>query len=180
MPAGRNPHPPEGESQTIAAATGIPSATVQAMTLAAYDGIALHLDTESHCLETTFPYGPLTWSRYCPECVDVSQGRWQLSWRLGWPFACTAHNRLLADSCPRCGARQRRQYTYRQIPTPTLCRCSYDLTCTPTQHFSRNHPIVDAQRRVNRVLYGPNTTFGVFAPSLEPYSKRYEALLTVF
>lgn len=166
----------EGQSQAVAAATGIPSVTVQAMTLAAYDGVALQLDAESHCLKTTFPYGPLTWSRYCPECLGVSQGRWQLAWRLGWSFACTAHGRLLADSCPRCDARQRRQYSYGQIPTPTLCKCGYDLSCTATPRFSPNHPIVAAQRRVDGVLYGPNEAFGIFTRSLEPSRTVLETL----
>jgi hypothetical protein len=158
----------EGQSRAIAAATGILPATAHAMTLAAYDGVALQLDAESHCLVRTFPYRPLTWSRYCPECLGVSQGRWQLAWRFGWSFACTAHGRLLADSCPRCDARQRRQYSYSEIPTPTLCKCGYDLSCTATPGFSRNHPIVAAQHRVDRVLYGPNEAFGIFTPPLEP------------
>jgi hypothetical protein len=45
----------------------------------------------------------------CPECIRESDGRWQLSWRLGWSFACVQHNRLLADACPTCGKYQRRQ-----------------------------------------------------------------------
>jgi hypothetical protein len=74
--------------EAIEAATGVSSNIVEGMTLSIYDGTALQLDPDSHRLDATFPFGALSWSRYCPECLSESQGRWQLAWRLGWSFVC--------------------------------------------------------------------------------------------
>ncbi|WP_412566119.1 TniQ family protein [Streptomyces nojiriensis] len=41
-------------------------------------------------------------SRFCPACLEETGGRWQVTWRLGWSFACTRHHVLLADRCPAC------------------------------------------------------------------------------
>jgi hypothetical protein len=50
------------------------------------------------------PLGPVRrrGSRYCPSCLADRDGRWLLSWRLGWTFACTTHGVLLCDTCPAC------------------------------------------------------------------------------
>ncbi|MBJ7337129.1 TniQ family protein [Mycolicibacterium sp.] len=90
------------QTLALAAATGLPTSSLQAMTLSHYDGRALSLDPEWHRLDPTFPFGPLSWSRFCPECIRETAGRWQLAWRLGWSFACMHHNCLLVDACPEC------------------------------------------------------------------------------
>ncbi|WP_374227332.1 TniQ family protein [Streptomyces sp. AC512_CC834] len=41
-------------------------------------------------------------SRFCPACLEETGGRWQVTWRLGWSFACIRHHVLLADRCPAC------------------------------------------------------------------------------
>lgn len=38
---------------------------------------------------------PLTWSRFCPACLEESGGRWQMAWRIPWFVACPTHERLL-------------------------------------------------------------------------------------
>jgi hypothetical protein len=82
----------------IQAAAGVSTSVVEALTLSVYDGIALQLDPNSHRLDASFPFGALSRSRFCPECLRESDGRWQLAWRLGWSFACVAHNCVLADA----------------------------------------------------------------------------------
>jgi hypothetical protein len=47
-------------------------------------------------------------SRYCPQCLAARNGRWMLTWRLPWSFACTTHGAVLADDCPACGQAPRR------------------------------------------------------------------------
>lgn len=44
-------------------------------------------------------------SAACPLCVQVSGGRWLLSWRLKWTFLCADHLVYLVDRCPRCDLR---------------------------------------------------------------------------
>jgi hypothetical protein len=85
--------------ETIQAATGVSPNVIEPMTLSVYDGAALRLDPYSHRLDATFPFGALSWSRFCPECIRGSDGRWRLEWRLGRSFACLLHNCLLADRC---------------------------------------------------------------------------------
>ena len=57
-------------------------------------------------LDRYLPLGPVRrrGSRYCPSCLAERDGRWLLSWRLGWVFACTTHDVLLCDTCPACGS----------------------------------------------------------------------------
>jgi hypothetical protein len=97
------------------------------MTLARYQGTGL--------AEVTAPPGmartPRWWrqlscSRYCPQCLAANGGRWMLTWRIPWAFACTSCQVLLADTCPDCGRRHRRTRTG-QPRQPGLC----DLTGLP-------------------------------------------------
>jgi len=152
----------ENQYATVAAATGVSPDVLSAMTLSSYDGTALRLDPESNRLNATFPFGALTWSRYCPECLNESQGRWQIPWRLGWSFACVEHRRLLADTCPSCGVNQRRHHSYARTPTPMLCRCGGSLAAAPTLRLSPDHPVIEAQRQIFKVIDGGLTYFGVF------------------
>jgi hypothetical protein len=151
-----------GQLATIEAATGVSSNAVEAMTLSVYNGTALRLDPDTHRLDEKFPFGALPWSRYCPECLSESKGRWQLVWRLGWSFVCVLHKSLLADVCPKCGNHQRRQQVYRRVPTPTMCVCGHTLCATQTVKLPADHVIVDAQRQVFDVINNGATSFGVF------------------
>src|SRR6478609_455803 len=125
--------------RAIQTVTGVPTKVVEAMTLCVYNGTALRLDSQSHRLDGAFPFGALSWSRYCPGCIGESQGRWKLIWRLGWSFACEVQNCLLADACPSCGKPQRRQQIYRLVPNPTMCACSHELAASPTLNLPAHH-----------------------------------------
>jgi hypothetical protein len=124
----------------------VSSTIVEAMTLSVYDGTALQLHPDSHRLDGAFPFGALSWSRYCSECLIESQGRWQLAWRLGWSFVCLLHNCLLADARPSCGKYQRHQQVCRRVPTPTMCVCGHMLDAVETVKLPADHAILDAQR----------------------------------
>lgn len=67
------------------------------------------------------PYLPLSpvrrdGSRYCPQCLAGPDGRWMLSWRLPWSFACTIHGILLRDDCPACGPPPRGNLSWARPP----------------------------------------------------------------
>lgn len=95
------------EAAAITAATGLGEDRVRAMTLERYDQTAVILDPRTRMVNVRTLWGKSQGSRYCPDCLAGTGGRWQLRWRLSWSFACLAHRRLLADDCPRCGAPQR-------------------------------------------------------------------------
>ncbi|MBH0119560.1 TniQ family protein [Rhodococcus sp. CX] len=163
---------------TIAAAADLPATVVEAMTLARYDGIALSLNGQKGRSTVGFPWGRGRRSRYCPDCLAESGGRWQLHWRLGLVFACTEHHCLLTDTCPRCESFQRCRRPLREvIPSPGRCayrsaetarprgltRCDADLTLTPVMRLSPGHPALRAQHLVLDVLTASRGTFGVYA-----------------
>ena len=147
----------------IERATGVLPHVAESMTLEDYDDTGLQIVSLSHRLDATFPYGPLSWSRYCPGCLAESGGRWQLIWRLGWSFACIQHQCVLVDCCPDCGERQRRYQVYNSVPRPMSCRCGRSLETATALELPSNHPIVEAQRQIVDVLTTDHASFGVFA-----------------
>lgn len=90
------------EAQAISAAAGVPVPLLHAMTMARYDRRAIMIDHASRRVSLRAMWGRGRGSRYCPGCLAETGGRWQLRWRLTWSFACTTHQRLLADTCPAC------------------------------------------------------------------------------
>ena len=108
----------------LSTVTGVPAATLADMTLARYEGTGL-------AAVTGLPRTPRWWrqpigSRYCPRCLAANGGRWMLTWRIPWTFACTGCRVLLAGTCPDCGRRHRRTRTG-QPRRPGRC----DLTGLP-------------------------------------------------
>jgi len=166
----------------IAAATGIPQPQVEAMTLARYDGTALRIDRPNRKVNRHHLWGRGSGSRYCPECLASSGGRWSLLWRLGWSFACPAHRRLLADTCPVCGQAQRlRPHPAHVIPQPGRCAhpafggsgraapcCSADLTSAITASFPNGHPALAAQQLLLEVISSGAAAFGIYASDPQP------------
>ena len=148
--------------EAIVAVAAIPASVVESMTLSVYDGAALKLDPNTHRLDENFPFGAVGFSRFCPECLAESGGRWQLRWRLGWTFACVRHNSLLSDECPQCARHQRQHQNFRDAPSPTSCKCGLDLQAASMDTFSASHPIIRAQQRVHDVIGHGDTCFGVF------------------
>ena len=117
----------EPDLAALSTVTGIPAAALADMTLARYEGTGLAALTAAPGLPRT----PRWWrqpigSRYCPRCLAANGGRWMLTWRIPWTFACTGCQVLLADTCPDCGRRHRRTRTG-QPRRPGRC----DLTGLP-------------------------------------------------
>ncbi|OBF76574.1 TniQ family protein [Mycolicibacterium fortuitum] len=170
------------EAATISGATGITPDALEMMTLQHYSGRAVRIKSDARMLSRAFPWGRGRGSRFCPACLDATGGRWQLRWRLGWTFACTIHNCLLADACPHCGAVQRRRTHIGEIiPQPGRCaypaadaigrsptRCGADLTTATVAAFDADHPVIHAQRLVNTVLDRETVTFGAYQALPQP------------
>ncbi|WSB48922.1 TniQ family protein [Streptomyces cellulosae] len=160
----------------VAHATGTAPEAVTAMTLAHYDGRALQMSAAGRAVSRHVLWGRGRGSRFCPDCLRSSEGRWQLSWRLGFSFACTQHRRLLADRCPHCGRVPRqRPHSGRSVPRPELCGnppirpggpvtagCGTDLTRASTLLLSSGHPVLMAQDRVMGIINGATAAFGPY------------------
>lgn len=163
--------------QSLTTATGVSREALEAMTLSRYDGLALRLDSKTRHLDPSFPFGALSWSRFCPACLRETQGRWQLSWFLAWSFACLKHNCLLVDYCPECRIHQRSTQQYRQVPSPAACRCGRPLDLAPTvKLLADDHSFLWSQRAINDVIGKGHIGFGVFGLCPRPHN---EVLLAV-
>src|SRR5439155_934739 len=79
------------EITAISAATGIAPDIVRAMTLARYDQRAVVIDLATRRVNIRTMWGRGAGSRYCPDCLADTSGRWQIAWRLSWSFACLTH-----------------------------------------------------------------------------------------
>lgn len=170
------------QAAAISEATGISEATIHTMTLTHYSGRGVRIEPDTGTVSRAFPWSRGSGSRFCPACLAETGGRWQLAWRLGWTFACTSHNCLLADACPHCGAVQRRRtHVGDIIPEPARCahpgadaigrspaRCHADLTVTPVATFDTEHPALDAQRIVNAILDTGTPKVGVYKSTPQP------------
>lgn len=158
--------------QSLTAATGVSGEALEAMTLSRYDGLALRLDSKTRSLDPNFPFGALSWSRYCPACLRETRGRWQLSWFLAWSFACLKHNCLLVDYCPECRVHQRSTQQYRRVPSPAACRCGRPLDLAPTvKLLADDHSFLWSQRAINDVIGKGHIGFGVFGLYPRPHNE---------
>ncbi|MFJ7591510.1 TniQ family protein [Streptomyces sp. NPDC097617] len=166
----------ERRTAAVAHATGVDPQVVTALTLAHYDGKALQLAEGRRNVSRHALWGRGRGSRFCPECLRSSEGRWQLSWRLGFAFACTRHCRLLADWCPHCSRIPRqRPRSGRVVPRLELCGnppirpdrpvsagCGADLTQTSTLLLPVDHPVLTAQDRVMDIIDTGSASFGPY------------------
>lgn len=150
------------QASAISEATGISVTNVHALTLARYRKTLLRSPSRPGQTGKVFPWGPGYGSRYCPECLAESHGRWQLRWRLAWSFACLRHQCLLADLCPHCAGRQRlQQCPPHYTPQPGLCsrwigvvgaRCLGQLAEAVVPRFHLGHPILHAQAAIDDII----------------------------
>lgn len=161
------------QEQLLAAATGIPAESFEAMTLGKYDGTALLIDADTERLNPKFPFGALSRSRYCPTCLRETGGRWQLRWRLGWSFACLEHHCMLVDECPGCRSYQRSTQHYRRLRPPATCDCGLPLGTVPTLRWTDRHDFSWAQEAVNEAIDDGYADFGIF----ETHSRFLEEVL---
>jgi hypothetical protein len=123
-----------------------------------------------------------TGSRMCRRCLGDTDGRWQVSWRLNWSFACPQHRCLLADGCSRCGRPQRR-YLQRLNAIPQPGRCT-QMTESTSAHLAQSclasladgdvaslietHPVMHAQRRIDALLSGNGADLALYGASPPP------------
>jgi hypothetical protein len=172
---------PAPEAAAVARASGLAPEKVMSMTLAHYDGRALHITADGLHVKRGRLWGRAG-SRFCPDCLAASSGRWQLTWRLGWTFACPTHRCLLADCCPSCGRIQRLQpRSGKVVPRPGFCGnpptrtdgppsagCGFDLTQTPTFRLPEGHPALLAQDRLLGIIDTGTASFGPYAAHPQP------------
>jgi len=173
--------PTPHEATVLAAATACDPADIATTTLDRYHGTALRIDPVTRKL-SAFPWSPVSSSRFCPQCLAETGGRWQLRWRLAWSFACLRHHRLLADTCPTCRHRQRRLPSPGvAVPAPGRCasplpgsvgiaptRCGADLTRAETCRLDTDHPALHTQRRIDDIIDTGTAAFGVYAVAPMP------------
>ncbi|MFI0915365.1 TniQ family protein [Streptomyces abikoensis] len=165
------------ELARLAAATGLDPDRLARMTLASYGPHAVEVATAgTRRVNLKHSWGRGTGSRFCPDCLAATAGRWQLSWRLGWAFACVRHQRLLADCCPTCCRIPRhRPYSGRSIPQPGLCGnapirpgdsptrgCGFNLALTETLRLPPDHPALHAQHAIEQLIAGTSTPIGLY------------------
>jgi hypothetical protein len=173
----------EHEAQAISAATGVPVPLLHAMTMARYDQRAIMIDHASRRVGLRAMWGRGRGSRYCSGCLADTGGRWQLRWRLTWSFACTTHQRLLADTCPACDSIPGFRASESHLPpSPGYCeapvplpgesqrpgwrrhqRCGTDLARTSTLPIPAGHPVLAAQQIIDQLIYGDTAAFGLYA-----------------
>jgi hypothetical protein len=160
---------PEPLQNNVALATGIDSPAIAGMTLSRYTGVAVDVDQARSTLTNAFPWGKHRSSRYCPKCLSESGGRWQLSWRLTWSFACLKHRCILRDRCAHCGQRQRSAgHLLSLTSVPNRCvsqpipRCQADLGQSDVMTLPGGHSALATQQRINGIIELQRGDFGVY------------------
>nr|WP_272955244.1 TniQ family protein [Mycolicibacterium parafortuitum] len=162
------------EINTLAAATAVDTDQLRSMTLHRFQPLGITAARRP----THIDYGTLTATarptRYCPQCLSENGGRWQLTWLLGWTFACTRHRRLLADTCPRCGRPPMRAAPLTDVvPDLRFCTqsggghghtvCGADLR-GHKRRLAASSAMLAAQHTINTLSAGDTTTFPLYAP----------------
>jgi hypothetical protein len=155
----------------ISAVSGVDVAVIQSMTWQRYRAHSADAEQPRYV-----PWWRRAGSRFCPHCLRESHGRWLLTWRLNWTFACVRHRCLLADSCFACGAAQRRQPLCAsriprlgRCPTPCYCQakdtkdeCNADLGAADVLPMPRIHPVLAAQATIDALLDGNPPAFALY------------------
>lgn len=171
------------EASAIAQATGVDMGLLHAMTLAHFNERAVHIDEQSRIVNRLRLWSRATGSRYCPHCLAESEGRWQLTWRLGWSFACVLHCCLLADYCPNCHRVPRFEpFPRDRVPEPGHCGtgssrrgqrgkppgCGQDLRQAASVDLPEGHPVLVAQQQLSDTIETNRATFGLYARCPQP------------
>lgn len=150
------------------------------MTLAHYDGRVHTIDMQKRRVEARHLWGRARGSRYCPACLAASVGRWRLSWRLGWSFACLDHRLLLLDACPRCRRTQRHMAATTRHPlVPGHChspagtdspssRCGQPLGEVPALTLAAQSSVFAAQELIEQAISSGQADFGVYQERPQP------------
>lgn len=158
-------------------ATGVDEARLHAMTLGHLGDVLSQnspLSAES--------MGTMLWlrarrSRFCPQCLADSPGRWQLWWRSRWAFACPDHRCLLVDVCPACRQTQRDKPTPAGfIPTPGLCTakradggaarlCGYPFADAAASPLNASGAVLQSQAVILRSMSAELIADGIYESS---------------
>jgi hypothetical protein len=155
----------------ISAVSGIDIAVIQSMTWQRYRAHSADAEQSRY-----LPWSRCVGSRFCPHCLGESHGRWLLTWRLHWTFACLRHRCVLADSCFACRTAPRRQpLCSSRIPRPgrcptpcygqaedTIVECDADLGAADVLLLSRTHPVLGAQETIDALLDGNPPDFALY------------------
>jgi hypothetical protein len=163
------------QQQSLSSACGIDPSELRRLTMAALIPAAAATSPTTTPLVLTH-LSPAR-SRFCPQCLTQTGGRWQLWWRLRWAFACPHHRCLLADTCPECGRWQRtRPLPNDLIPAPGHCarkadtshgrdlrRCGAALSTTTTLRLREDHGALAAQSAILQTLERDVIAHGVYA-----------------
>ena len=163
--------PTAGELESLTRATGISHNRLLSMTLSSYNGTAVEIDNSTGLVGPRFPFTLRGGSRFCPLCLAETRGRWQLRWRLGWSFVCTAHECLLVDRCADCGRRARARYMP-NAGAPSRCICGVDLRAVPAQSVTQSPALASAQQVVLDVIASDRASFGIYANAEDPPEAR--------
>ncbi|KBZ61230.1 hypothetical protein K875_04181 [Mycobacterium [tuberculosis] TKK-01-0051] len=161
------------QSSALSRATGIDATRLDSMTVAGLTSGASA--TSGPCAPAPILRAPAR-SRYCPQCLADSGGRWLLWWRLRWAIACPTHQCLLADCCPACGCWQRVGAPSSDTrAAPGFCPrravtshagkqswCGGDLSDSAVPHFAADHPVLIAQQRILRCLTQQSVSEGIY------------------
>jgi hypothetical protein len=173
----------DGQAARIADATGVDRRQLHDMTLRRFDGLALRINPTNQQVSRHVLWGRPRGSRFCPDCLAESGGRWLLAWRLGWSFACLTHQRLLADHCPGCERVPRqRPFSRHAVPVPGRCGtcpsrtgdpsipagCGQDLARADTLLLPASHPALTAQRLILHTIESGGASFGTYQVMPQP------------
>ncbi|MFF2861778.1 TniQ family protein [Streptomyces rubiginosohelvolus] len=172
----------EHQIAAITRASGLDEQIVRGMTLAHFDSRAVSINFERRYVNRRVLWGRGSGSRFCPDCLRETGGRWQLFWRLGWAFACPRHGCLLADCCPQCERIPRqRPRSGRVVPHLGVCGnpaanddslvsggCGFDLSQTRTLRLPAAHPVLGAQEMLINVIETDIADFGAYALDSQP------------
>ncbi|MFF1485382.1 TniQ family protein [Streptomyces sp. NPDC058319] len=174
------------EAAVLARRTGVTPEVLRAMTLEPFDQITVTLRHTTRGLASPPRWRRHKGSRYCPTCLAENGGRWQLSWRSPWTFACTRHAQFLVETCEGCGHRPHPASRHPAgVTNPARCTmarnltrgskgarlpCHTDLTAAVAQQIPADGHIMCAQHYVDtiiRTLTGPGREPDQSLPSLE-------------
>lgn len=164
------------QQTNLSQATGVAPSMLVAMTLS--HGLSV-LDGPAGFRPPAPVYLSPSRSRFCPRCLEETGGRWQLSWRFRWTFACTLHRCLLADICPVCDRWQRIGPLPRNlVPAPGRCartavgrhdrslqRCDADLSLATPLQLAHGHIGLLVQLSINSLLTAASINFGIYSHS---------------
>jgi hypothetical protein len=162
------------ERRRLAVATATTPAVLDGLTLARFTDIGVATARSSVIPRNVTMWRHRRGSRFCPECLSESAGRWDLRWTLGWHFACLRHDCLLCDTCSECGCANPSAAPLSVVPRPTRCMawicegttrrpCGADLTLAPVQTLPNQHPFLDAQRVIVELTESGSARPGVYA-----------------